>query len=93
MGYACGDCYAKHQIQKVITGDSILKRELPGRDVKMIFKSEELEKKIDSITGQCAICYDYYVEGFLNYKKDQEFSLLEAENCEVKLKDPDCCGK
>lgn len=91
MAYACGDCYANYKIKEVIEGGSEIKKKLLDRDVKVTFKSKRLENRIDTLTGKCAICYDYYIEGYLEYRPEKEYSVLEADTCTVKLRNSKCC--
>jgi hypothetical protein len=91
MAYACGDCFANYKIKEVIEAGDGIKGKLLNREVKVVFKSKRLEKQIDSMTAECAICYDYYIEGHLTYQSKKEFSLLEVDTCTVKLRDAKCC--
>ncbi|MBP6432600.1 MAG: hypothetical protein KA319_12610 [Ferruginibacter sp.] len=91
MAYACGDCFANYKVKEILEGENHVKGKLLDRDVKVVFKSKELESKVDSMTKRCAICYDYYFEGRLIYQPKEEYSVLEADTCRIQLRDLKCC--
>jgi len=91
MAYACGDCFAKYQIVEVLEGAEKIRNELLERDLKVTYVVKDLDLRIERLTRKCAICYDYYFEGSLKYSPIQEYSILEADACTIKLRDSTCC--
>lgn len=90
MAYACGECEPQYKVESVLSIDGIDKNKILNQDIEIVFKSPVLEK-IDSITQKCAICYDYYVQGYIFYLKEKKYYRLIADTCEVKLRFADCC--
>jgi hypothetical protein len=91
MAYACGECWPQYRIKDVFSVSNVTKKELLNKDVRVIFKSEKLEKKIDSLTYKCVVCYDFYIEGELSYIPAKKYYEIKADTCVTKLRDKECC--
>ncbi len=87
MAYACGECEPQYKIKQVLQAGKLRESELLDQDIRVDFKSSILEKQIDRATQECAICYDYYLEGELSYLPVKKYYELEADTCIVKLRD------
>src|SRR6266498_4508249 len=91
MAYACGDCYAQYKVNRILRPEKNELKDLVGTDIKVIFKEDKLEKRIDSLTGKCAICYNYYFVGTLTKKRNNSYYILSADSCNFSLRDSTCC--
>lgn len=95
MAYACGECEPKHRIDtvlKVVEG-KLDKRKVVDQDVKVIFRSSEQERRIDSQVQKCAICYDFYIDGDLKFLSLKGYYTLDVDTCIVKLRFKHCCDE
>ena len=92
MGYACGDCYAQYKIKQVLVSKQIEGAELLEKDLKVVLKSSEEEKKLDSLVSKCAICYDFYFEGDVFKREVDSFYTMKVNSYSVRLRDSTCCN-
>jgi len=93
MAYSCEECGPQYRIESIIKifNGTVNKKNILGKDVKVVFRSSTFEKKLDSTVAECAICYDFYIDGELSYLSKKGYYILNADTCVTKLRNKDCC--
>lgn len=92
MAYACGDCYPEYRVVKIIEPKNDKTANwLKGKDVNVDFSDKD-EDRIESMRGNCAICFYYEVEGAL-VRKDSAKLVLVPMNYKMYEKSKGCCDK
>ena len=89
MAYACGDCYPQWHIDSGFAMEKGL-RALIGKDIYVERNGIALEELISDSTGNCMICYDFYLTGSLKKTLSNKYK-FEVDSCQMKLRTSDCC--
>jgi hypothetical protein len=62
MAYACGDCYPQFKVDTILLSNPRMDK-LLGQDVYLVYQKNGIRYSFDKEINNCAICYDYYIEG------------------------------